>query len=65
MRVDIDGEPVPCGAFVSSAEVIVVEFNLPPGKHEVCVSSVETDSNGPLPPRRIVYVAREFTVNAK
>jgi hypothetical protein len=30
MRVDIDGEPVPCGAFVSSAEVIVVEFNLPP-----------------------------------
>ena len=64
-RVDVDGETVPCGTFVKSAGEIIVELEIPPGKHEVVVSSLEKETDAPVKPRRIVYFAREVTVTLR
>jgi hypothetical protein len=62
VRVDVDGEPVACGAYLRSPRELVVEFGIQPGKHEVVVSAQEHDHGAPLKPRRLVFFAREVTL---
>jgi uncharacterized Zn-binding protein involved in type VI secretion len=65
MHVSVDGEARRCGVFVDGPTQISVEFELPPGTHEVLVSSLPRATATVLPPRRVIYVARSFTVSAR
>jgi hypothetical protein len=60
-EVEIDGKPVPCGAVAESATRIVIQFRVPPGEHDVVVSTVEEAAGGGEPVR-MVHISEKITL---
>lgn len=65
VQVEVDGDPVPCGTVTTAAGRFDVQFRIPPGEHEVLISSVERRvgaARSTVPPRRIIYLSQTVTV---